>query len=192
MNKSLLICFCGKSGSGKSTIANRLERRYGYMQAKSYTTRPIRTECEGDELTHTFITREQVKDYIDDIVAYNEYNHNIYFVTRKMLENCQLYVVDKQGLLQLKEKYHDKDILSIYIKCDSSILAKRMADRGDPDNQIMQRLQYDAVAFEGCEELCDFVIENETHNGINDIVDWIDLTFKYYNIKSKRKDECDD
>lgn len=182
MNKPLLIALIGESGSGKSTIANRLERKYNYVQAKSYTTRPIRVDDKDDINTHTFITRSEVTEYKNDIVAYNEYNCNIYFVTRKMLENCQLYVVDKQGLIQLKENYRDKDIISIYIKCDSSIRAKRMADRGDSNEEIMKRLQYDSEAFEGCEELCDFVISNEYSNGINDIVDWIDLTYKYYRV----------
>lgn len=183
MSKPLLLCLLGKSGCGKSTIAERLHRKYGYLQAMSYTTRPIRTECEGDELTHTFITREQIANYEDDIVAYNEYNGNAYFVTRKMLEGCQIYVVDKEGLIQLYKNYHDKDILSIYIDCDSSIASRRMAERGDSDEQIMKRLQYDAVAFEGCKELCDFVIPNEIQNGVNDIVDWIDELYKYYRVR---------
>lgn len=183
MSKPLLLCLLGKSGCGKSTIAERLHRKYGYLQAMSYTTRPIRTECEGDELTHTFITREQIANYEDDIVAYNEYNGNAYFVTRKMLEGCQIYVVDKEGLIQLYKNYHDKDILAIYIDCDSSIASRRMAERGDSDEQIMKRLQYDAVAFEGCKELCDFVIPNEVQNGVNDIVDWIDELYKYYRVR---------
>lgn len=185
MSKPLLLCLIAKSGSGKSTIANRLERKYGYVQARSYTTRPIREEDENDINTHTFIKREQIADYKDDIVAYNEYNGNAYFVTRKMLEGCQIYVVDKEGLIQLYKNYHDKDILAIYIDCDSSIASRRMAERGDSDEQIMKRLQYDAVAFEGCEELCDFVIPNEVQNGVNDIVDWIDGLYRFYRVRGK-------
>ena len=183
--KPLLLCLCGRSGCGKSTIADRLNRKFGYVQAKSYTTRPIRTECEGDELTHTFITRDEVANYKDDIVAYNEYNGNIYFATRKMLAGCNLYVVDREGLLQLYKNYHDKDILAIYIDCDSSIVAKRMAERGDTDEQIMQRLQYDEKAFADCQELCDFVVPNEVQNGVNDIVDWIDGLYRYYRVRGK-------
>lgn len=183
--KPLLLCLIGKSGSGKSTIAERLNRRFGYVQAKSYTTRPVRVDDENDINTHTFITREQIADCEDDIVAYNEYNGNAYFVTRKMLEGCQIYVVDREGLIQLYKNYHDKDILSIYIDCDSSIASRRMAERGDTNEQIMRRLQYDEKAFANCQELCDFVIPNEVQNGVNDIVDWIDGLYRYYRVRGK-------
>lgn len=183
--KPLLLCLIGKSGSGKSTIAERLNRRFGYVQAKSYTTRPVRVDDGNDINTHTFITREQIADFQDDIVAYNEYNNNAYFVTHKMLEGCNLYVVDKEGLIQLYKNYHDKDILAIYIDCDSSIASRRMAERGDTDEQIMKRLQYDEKAFADCQELCDFVVPNEVQNGVNDIVDWIDATYRYYRVRGK-------
>ena len=181
--KPLLLCLIGKSGSGKSTIAERLNRRFGYVQAKSYTTRPVRVDDGNDINTHTFITREQIADFQDDIVAYNEYNNNAYFVTRKMLEGCNLYVVDKEGLIQLYKNYHGKDILAIYIDCDSSIASRRMAERGDTDEQIMKRLQYDEKAFANCQELCDFVIPNEVQNGVNDIVDWIDGLYRFYRVR---------
>lgn len=187
MNKPLLICLCGMSGSGKSTIANRLERKYGYVQAKSYTTRPMRNDPE-DANTHTFIMPEQVDEYSDDMVAWNWYNGNFYFATASMLNNVSLYVIDKEGLLQLFRNYHDKDILAIYIDCDSSVAAKRMAERGDSDEQIMQRLQYDTEVFKGCKDLCDFVISNDTNNGVNDIVDWIDGLYRYYRVRGGKND----
>ena len=37
-----IILIVGKSGSGKSTICDRLEQEYGLNQVKSYTTRPRR------------------------------------------------------------------------------------------------------------------------------------------------------
>lgn len=184
MGKDLLIALIGCSGCGKSTIAGRLNRKFGLVSAKSYTTRAMRNS-EEDANTHTFITRDQIKDYENDIVAYNEYNGNAYFVTRQMLAEAQIYVVDKAGLIQLYHNYHDKDIISIYIDCDSSIVAQRMEQRGDSDEQIMQRLQYDAEAFAGAKNLCDFVVKNENPNDINDIVDWIEQTYRYYRVRGE-------
>lgn len=180
--KQLLIAIIGTSGSGKSTIANRLERKFGYVPVKSYTTRAIRSNDSEDIHTHTFISAADVEQYTD-IVASNYYNDNYYFVTRTMLNEADVYVVDRKGLLDLYKNYHDKDILSIYIDCNSSIVAQRMAERGDNDEAIMKRLQYDSEAFAGVKDLCDFVCTNETQAQMGDIVDFIDSLFKYYRVR---------
>ena len=46
MANNCLFLIVGASGSGKTTIANTLEERYGYKQIQSYTTRPKRYETE--------------------------------------------------------------------------------------------------------------------------------------------------
>ena len=39
-----LIVLCGYSGSGKTTIANVLQEKYGYHRIITYTTRPKREQ----------------------------------------------------------------------------------------------------------------------------------------------------
>lgn len=177
-----IICIIGVSGSGKSTIVNRLERKYGYKSVRSYTTRPIRENDDKDIYTHTFISSEEVENYKDNIVAYNKYNGYEYFATQQQIDEADLYVTDIIGLCELKEKYQGcKTILSFFIDCDSSIVAKRMADRGDSDEQIMKRLDYDSKAFKDGKHICDFIFTNENRNQMNDIVDYIALTLEHYN-----------
>lgn len=181
MNRPL-ICILGRSGSGKNYIANKLERR-GFASVKSYTTRPIRQDDPNDINTHLFISPDRVNEYVDDIVADTYFNGAYYFATRQQLNEADIYILDKAGLIQLYRKYHDRDILAFYIDCDSSICAERMSKRGDSDEAIMSRLQYDAEAFRGVEELCDFVVNNETQDNANRIVDYIENTFEFYRMR---------
>lgn len=174
-----LIALIGKSGSGKNYIASKLERK-GYVSVKSYTTRSVRLADSNDINTHIFISPDRVSEYKDDIVADTYFNGNYYFATASQLNAADIYILDVVGLKQLYKNYKGKDILAFYIECDSSICSDRMAKRGDSDEAIMSRLQYDAEAFKGAEELCDYVVTNETQEQANDIVDYIEKTMKYY------------
>jgi len=177
-----LICLIGKSGSGKNYIASKLERK-GFTSVKSYTTRLIRPNDPNDINTHTFISPDRVSDYKDDIVADTYFNGTYYFATRQQLDDADIYILDKAGLIQLYHNYHNRDILAFYIDCDSSICAERMSKRGDSDEAIMNRLQYDTEAFEGVKELCDFVVNNETQDNANRIVEYIENTFEFYRMR---------
>ena len=59
----------GQSGSGKTTIVNTLEEKYGLKSIQSYTTRPKRSE---NETGHTFISDEEY-DKLENIVACTDY-----------------------------------------------------------------------------------------------------------------------
>jgi guanylate kinase len=79
-----LMIFVGKSGSGKSSLINRLCEREGYTQVISHTTRPRRNENDND---HIFITEE---DYYatklnGDIVAETKIN-GYFLITKRIRE----------------------------------------------------------------------------------------------------------
>ena len=102
MNKvKNLYCIVGESGSGKTTIVDRLDEVFGYRVLKSFSTRQPRHEGDTD---HTFITLEEYAE-LPDKVATAEFNGNFYCAIAKQVEESELYVVDKQGLIELKEKY---------------------------------------------------------------------------------------
>lgn len=184
---NLLICILGTSGSGKSTIANRLENKYGYKSVRSYTTRPMRN-AEEDAQTHTFISDDEVEGFVNEMIAYNKYNGYHYFATKTQLDTNDIYVTDKPGLEQVKLQYGGKDMIAVYIDCNSSIAAQRMSRRGDSDDKIMERLQYDAVAFKGAKDECAFVCLNENQDDLNDVCEFIHSLFRYYNNREGDKE----
>jgi guanylate kinase len=177
-----LICILGVSGSGKTSLVNKVNKKYGYEVLKSYTTRPVRENDDSDLSSHIFVTQTEA-DLIankDKIVASNIFADHFYFATRRQLQNADLYVTDVVGLKDVYRKFIDKPILSIFLDVPPEIVAERMSRRGDDDEDIMRRLQHDQQAFDGAKEYCDFVCDNSTQEQCNDIVDFIDMLFKYY------------
>lgn len=132
----------GESGSGKTTIANRLVKEKGLKQLWSYTTRPPR--CEG-EPGHIF-----VKDFDPRVkcVAYTKFDGNHYWATQEQIEENDIYVVDPDGLLYFMLRY-DGDKLPIVFFIDTTVRTRRrrMRLRGDSREMIRNRLRHDKVAF---------------------------------------------
>ena len=73
MDKPLFL-FVGKSASGKTTIANMLSNKYGYVQVESYCTRQPRFDGERG---HVFVTEEEFNNLVE-LAAYTFYNGNHY------------------------------------------------------------------------------------------------------------------
>ena len=95
----MLYCIIGPSGSGKSTVVEELNKM-GFKSPDSYTTRPKRFPEEGG---HTYITQEEY-DNLLNIVAYTHFNGYNYCVTKEMLDGCDFYIVDPDGIETLKKK----------------------------------------------------------------------------------------
>ena len=139
MNNPLFL-FVGKSASGKTTIANRLEEKYNHIQVQSYTTRPPRYE---GEVGHIFVTDDGF-DNLGELVAYTEYNGYRYGTTAKQLNECSIYVIDVPGVETLLERYKaNRKIVIIYFDATVHTRIHRMLDRGDSDMMIISRLLQD-------------------------------------------------
>ena len=172
---NLMLLLTGKSGSGKTTIADELERQFGLNVLKSYTTRPPR----ANDTSHTFVSDEEF-DRLTDIVAYTEYNGYRYCATAEQVENSDVYVIDPAGVEFFKEHYHGgKRVIDLYIKAGSRTRAQRMFDRGDEPDKIESRLDYDQAAF------ANYIPYAYTRNGkhaeIDDVVWKIAMAYKTWN-----------
>lgn len=139
-NKQLFL-FVGKSASGKSTVANILEEKYGLKSVSSYTTRPPRHK---DEKGHAFISEEEF-DSLGELAAYTLYNGYRYGVTFNQIEECDTYVIDVPGVEYLLDKLgnSERHITIIYFDAAVSTRIDRMIDRGASDMEIIKRLYHD-------------------------------------------------
>lgn len=139
MNKPLLL-LVGKSASGKTTIANFLEKEHGYKQVQSYTTRPPRYEGETG---HIFISDEEF-DKLGKLAAYTLYNGHKYGTTFDQIDECDIYVIDPDGVKTLLKNYKtDRKIFILYFDVGVHTRISRMLERGDHDNKIISRLLED-------------------------------------------------
>lgn len=140
MNEPLFL-FCGRSASGKTTVADNLVNRHGYRQVESYTTRKPRFD---GEIGHIFVSDEEF-DNLGDLAAYTEYNGFRYGTTWAQLNECNIYVIDVPGIQTLLEKSKDYNRPITIIYFDSTVYTRinRMLDRGDSDIAIISRLLQD-------------------------------------------------
>ena len=144
-----LILFVGKSGSGKTTIADYFECTKGYKQVHSYTTRKPRHK---GEIGHVFVTEEEF-DALGELVAYTEYNGYRYGVTAPIVDEANIYVVDIPGVKTLLNNYKtERPIFIFYFKSTVATRIDRMLQRGDCDTAILSRLQIDEQ-YDWLEEL---------------------------------------
>lgn len=161
--KMPVILLIGESGSGKNTVQDNLERLFGCVPLLSYTTRPKRTP---DENTHTFVTMEEFEQIIknETVVAFTNFDGNLYCATNKQLEQSDVYIIDIKGLqklLDLKfEKAIDIPFVTVYLQVPEEERIKRMKKRGDSIQAIKQRIKHDRIAFEFASAICDYTINN--------------------------------
>ena len=153
-----LIALVGESGSGKTAIANYLKDIYGLRILRSYTTRQKRADSNDD---HCYISVEEYNK-LDNKVAENCYNGNMYCATVKQCDESDVYVVDVPGLKMLKKNYKNKKVFAIYIDVPENTRVQRMKMRGDSNELIVSRMKNDkGKDFKDAKLLCDVTINNE-------------------------------
>jgi guanylate kinase len=139
-----LICIIGRTGSGKDTVREYMERKKGLKSVVSYTTRPKRAN-ETDGVEHHFISKEEFDDImkIKEIAAYTKIEDPDtgtegyeYCATIQGVLASDIYEIDPIGLEKLKEqlKYENITIVEVYIHCPEDIRLNRVkVGRGEEE-----------------------------------------------------------
>lgn len=164
-----MIVICAPSGTGKSTLLNRLKTDIpDLVWSVSCTTRPIRAgEVHGKD--YYFIKPESFEKQIetDGFIEWAKVHSNYYgtskrFVTEGLLNNWKmLFDLDVQGADAMK-KIYGRDAIVVFIEPPSiEELERRLKARGtDSEKVISERINNARKELERKNDF-DYIIMND-------------------------------
>lgn len=172
-----MYCILGKTCSGKTTIVEKMIKKYGFNQIVTYTTRPKR-KGEKDGITYHFLTNEEFSKRRDEGLfaewkSYDTVDGVWYYGTamEDVLSND-----DKSLLIVTAAGYKDLvDVLgytpkSIYIYSNNQTIRKRLQKRGDKKEEIERRIKADNEDFKGVENLVSRIFYNNSDKKLDELV----------------------
>ncbi|MFR6522722.1 MAG: AAA family ATPase [Lachnospiraceae bacterium] len=139
--KKTIIAITGRTAAGKSVVAKKMAERLGLKVLQSYTTRQPRPDelADMEHSDHIFISNEEYNK-LQDIAAETEINGCRYCTTVEVLNQCDFYVIDPDGIDYLK-KEHGKEfhIVQFYIYANDEIRKERFLQRGNTESDFESR-----------------------------------------------------
>lgn len=175
-----MLILTGMSGTGKSTILEKLCKDYGYEKVVTYTTRPMR-DGEVNGADYNFISVEDFEEKVkNDFFAEHKFYDTVYGRWYYGTSKCSICEgkMQKKGIILTPNGIDD--LLSIIdskkvfrLVLDEKTLIHRLKNRGDNEDEIVRRLLRDKEDFANVK--ADFVIN--ANNGIDDICRFIDLMY---------------
>lgn len=150
MDKSKIFIISGPSGAGEDSIIEGLRKYFPIERVITTTTREMRPgESQGKP--YYFISKNEFQKGIEngEFVEYaEEYNNNLYGVTKKELERVEnsgkvgIWKIEYKGVIKAKEIF--PEIIAIFVMAPSiEILEDRIRRRGSfSEEYIRIRTEY--------------------------------------------------
>lgn len=159
-----LFLITGASGTGKTTLAQSIEKHGNWQEAVSHTTRPMR-DGEVDGKTYYFITEEEFSKMLKngEFAEHVTYNGNHYALSKIEIDtvmksgNHVFAIVEYYGYLQVKEQY--PDAVGIFIHMSKEDCLVNMLLRGDSLENAIERIELYEEEMKHRTEY-DYVIKN--------------------------------
>ena len=167
-NRGLLFIVSAASGTGKTTLAERLVQILPNLRmSRSFTSRPARAG-ERDGVDYNFVSRPDFEGMIarDDFLEWADVFGNLYGTCRSdteaLLASGQdvVLVIDVQGARQVKATGVDHTAIFV-LPPSFQILERRLRGRSADSEEAMQRRLAAARAEAGAYVDYDYVVIND-------------------------------
>lgn len=169
-----MLIILGKSGTGKTTLCESLEKVSNLHKTVTYTTREKRPgEIEGKD--YHFISTEAFKKMIqnNELMEYvcfhdvitSQGKQDLFYGSAKkdFLDPNQMIILNPEGLRSvLKNTTDSSKFCSILLDASESVLKARLKNRGDNPLEVDRRLHADALDFSGLKKEVDYVLNSNT------------------------------
>lgn len=121
----------GRSGSGKTELASRLQSK-GLRLLKTYTTRKPRSD--EDAKKYNFIHESEVENFDDRILETNFFGAT-YFTRKQDVLTADVMILEPDGFMEILGMFPDIQFCLLYIKAEKSEIADaRAIARADDKN----------------------------------------------------------
>lgn len=148
-----LLVLTGKSGSGKTTTSNILQKDVGLKKIITYTTRPKR-KGEHEGIDYHFVSKEEFKKMIDnskflEYAVYDASFGRVYYGSLKEDYNKMdsVIVLNPKGVEKLLSYDGGINALIVELVPSQATLKQRLSSRGDSPAEIERRLKADDTDF---------------------------------------------
>ena len=189
-----MLCFIGKTASGKNLARDQLVEKYHFSPIITYTTRPMR-KGEIQDVTYHFISDEEFKRKIDEgfFAEWKSYitNEGVWYYGTA-LEDCinatdnDVIILTPNGVRDLKK--NGVNAIVIYLYSNLNTIKHRLKFRGDDLKEVERRISSDIKDFKNAEMLADRIIYNNLNDNIDKVVENV-LCWYEKILKEKRNEK---
>jgi guanylate kinase len=168
------------SGTGKTTVVDRLmERAPSLQRSRSYTSRPAR-DGEADGVDYNFVSRQRFEEMIrqDAFLEWAEIFGHLYGTGRADTEAALalgtdlVLVIDVQGARQIRQRLPEAAAIFVLPPSFDTLAARLRGRNKDHETSIVRRLATARDEIDAVEEY-DYVVVNDDIDRCVDEIDAI-------------------
>ena len=175
----IILCFIGKSASGKTFVRDKLVKEHGYKSLVTFTSRLPRKN-EKQKIEDGFFAEWKKYDTEQGVWYYGTALTDCYDA-----DDDTVAILTPDGMRDLQAI--EIPMVVIYLYSNLNTIKQRLSIRGDNPKEVERRMKSDIKDFNGAEMLADRIVYNNQSDDIEDVISNVD--YWYRKILKEKADE---